>query len=58
MAVADYGMKTIDGKFFVMGVPDQNEATGVGAMKFWTGTQAEYDAIVTPETDVIYLVQA
>jgi len=36
---------------------DQNLLTGVGEIKIWTGTQAEYDSIVTVNEQVIYFVR-
>ena len=34
-------------------IKDQNDAS---AIKFWTGTQAQYDAIGTPSADVVYFI--
>lgn len=37
-------------------VTDLNTATGIGAIGFWTGTQAEYNAIGTKANNVLYFV--
>ena len=34
-------------------IKDQNDST---AVKFWTGTQAQYDAIGTPSSDILYFI--
>ena len=38
-------------------IKDSNETTGVGNIKFWTGTQEEYDLITTPNSDTIYYIK-
>lgn len=38
------------------GVTDANTSTGVGALALWTGTQAEYNAIVTKSNGTLYFM--
>ena len=38
-------------------IMDQNTTTGVGEIKFWTGTRAEYDVIASPSSDIIYHIR-
>lgn len=49
--LADDGMKGIEN------VDDQNTTTGVGQLKFWTGTAAEY-ALLTPSNDTLYIIKS
>lgn len=39
-------------------VSDQNTSSGVGQVKFWTGTQLEYDTITTKDPATIYYIRA
>jgi hypothetical protein len=39
-------------------ITDQNTDTGVGQLKFWTGTQAEYDSISPKSTSTWYIIKA
>lgn len=41
----------------VQSVKDSNVETGVGNINFWTGTQAEYDAITTKNPATLYFVK-
>lgn len=36
---------------------DQNTETGVGEIKIWTGTLAEYEAITEKDPNIIYFVR-
>ena len=37
-------------------VNDANTLTGVGSVSIYTCTQAEYDAIITPNTSTFYVI--
>ena len=52
----DYGQRTIDGKFFIKGVPNENDGSSEKSLKFWTGTQVEYDAIPVKDDNTLYYV--
>lgn len=51
ISLSDSGMSGIEN------VDDQNTSTGVGQIKFWTGTEAEYAAI-TPSADTLYFIKS
>ena len=55
------GLTGTDGEQGIQGedgiIIDQNLLTGVGEIKIWTGTQVEYDSIVTVDEQVIYFVR-
>lgn len=36
---------------------DVNTVTGVGTVQVWTGTQTEYDAITTPDPQILYFIK-
>ena len=51
ISLLDDAMKGIEN------VDDQNTSTGVGQLKFWTGTAAEYAAL-TPSDDTLYFIKS